>query len=115
MTMRDPAVLAVFALHLSAAELAAVLAGAPILRPYWPPAPCRGSVVGLHAEGTVAGEALLAGVQAAEESGVVRWTFGPVTRYLRPLAHTRSRGMASPMPAAPSGTLTPARDWDSFK
>lgn len=32
--MRDPAVLALYALHLSAAELAAVLAGLPIVRPY---------------------------------------------------------------------------------
>jgi len=85
--MRDPAVLAVFTLHLSAAELAAVLAGASIVRPFWPPQSCRGSVVGLHAEGAVHGEALLAGVQAAEE--------GPGSR----------RAMSSPMPAAPLGTL----------
>ena len=111
--MRDPAVLALYALHLSAAELAAVLAGLPIVRPFWPPVTCRGSVVGMHAEGAVHGEALLAGVQAADCG--CRWSFGPVARYARALPHTRTRGMASPMPAAPIGTLTPARDWDSFK
>lgn len=100
--MRDPAVLAVFALRLSAAELAAVLAGVPIVRPFWPPVTCRGSVVGLHAEGAVHGEALLAGVQAAE--GGCRWSFGPVTRYLRPDAPSHPM-----LPAAPVGTLTPAR------
>jgi hypothetical protein len=113
--MRDPAVLAVYAVHLSPVELDAVLAGASIVRPYWPPVSCRGAVVGLHAAGAVVGEALLAGVQAAEGGGGVRWTFGPVTRYLRALPCARSRGMAAPMPHAPVGTLTLARDWDSFK
>lgn len=104
--MRDPAVLAVFTLHLSAAELAAVLAGASIVRPFWPPQSCRGSVVGLHAEGAVHGEALLAGVQAAEDGPGARWSFGPVTRYARALPHVASRrAMSSPMPAAPLGTL----------
>ena len=61
--MRDPAVLAVFALRVTAAEFAALVSGAPIVRLYWPPVPCRGSVVGLHV-GEVIGEALLSGVVA---------------------------------------------------
>lgn len=110
---RDPAVLAVYALHLTAAELDTVLAGAPIVRPFWPPMTCRGAVVGLHAEGAVVGEALLASA-VADPAGGCRWSFGPATRYHRALPHARSRRMASPMPAAPLGTLTPARDWDAF-
>lgn len=34
--MRDPAVLAVFAVRITAAEHAAILAGRPIVRPFWP-------------------------------------------------------------------------------
>ena len=49
--MRDPAVLAVFALRVTAAEFATLASGAPIVRLYWPPVPCRGSVVGLHVGG----------------------------------------------------------------
>jgi len=113
--VRDPAVLAVFALHLSAAELAAVLGGAPILRPVWPPMQCRGAVVGLHADGAVVGEALLVDATAEQDDPGARWTFGPVTRYARPLTHARTRGMASPMPHAPVGTVTPVRDWDAFE
>ena len=62
--MRDPAVLAVFALRVTVAEFAALASGAPIVRLYWPPVPCRGSVVGLHVGGEVIGEALLSGVVA---------------------------------------------------
>ena len=88
-----------------------ITAGA-IVRPYWPPQQCRGVVVGLHAAGAVHGEALLSGVEAV--GGGARWRFGPVTHYRRGLPHERTRGMASPMPAAPMGTLTVARDWDAF-
>ena len=41
--MRDPAVIAVFALRVTAAELASIEAGLPIARPFWPPQRCRGS------------------------------------------------------------------------
>ena len=75
---------------------------------------CRGAVVGLHAEGAVVGEALLAGF-ASDPEGGCRWSFGPVTRYARLLPYLAiKRAMASPMPAAPLGTLTLARDWDAF-
>jgi len=46
---RDPAVVAVYALHLTAKELAEAEAGRPIRRPYWPPQRCQGVVVGLCA------------------------------------------------------------------
>lgn len=92
--MRDPAVCAVFALHLTGPELAAVLAGAPVFRQTWPPGHCRGAVVGLHADGAVVGEARLGSVASspAGSPAPVAWTFGPVTLY-----------------AAPLGTLTPTR------
>ena len=110
--MRDPAVIAVFALRVTAAELASIEAGLPIARPFWPPQRCRGSVVGLQVAHEVMGEALLASV--ASIAGGASWSFGPVTPYLRRLPHTLGRGMSSPMPEAPRGTLTPARDWDAF-
>ncbi len=110
--MRDPAVLAVFVLCVTAAEFAALASGAPIVRLYWPPVPCRGSVVGLHVGGEVIGEALLSGVVAV--AGGAAWTFGPVTLYARRLPHPPPRGMSSPMPAAPRGTITAARGWDDF-
>ena len=93
--MRDPAVLAVFALHLSAAELTAVLGGAPIVRRFWPPQQCRGAVVGLHAEGAVVGEALLSGFTSDPEGGC-RWSFGPATRYARALPHPLASRRAMP-------------------
>jgi hypothetical protein len=110
--MRDPAVLAVFALRITAAEHARLAAGLPIVRPYWPPQSCRGSVVGLHVAGEVLGEALL--TCAAAPDGGCAWSVGPVTTYARRLPHPAPRGMASPMPAAPMGTLTPARDWGAY-
>ena len=110
---RDPAVLAVHALHLTAAELDAVLAGRPIVRPFWPPMQCRGAVVGLHAEGVVVGEALLASFES-DPAGGCRWSFGPATLYRQTLPLHRSRRMAGLMPAAPVGTLTRPRDWDVF-
>ena len=110
--MRDPAVLAVFALRVTAAEHAAILANLPIVRPFWPPARCRDSVVGLQVGAEVLGEALLVSAVAAD--GGCAWTFGPVTLYRHALSHPVPRGMSSPMPAAPRGTLTPARDWDAY-
>lgn len=110
--MRDPAVLAVFAVRITAAEHAAILAGRPIVRPFWPTVSCRACVVGLHVAGEVLGEALLSSAMSAP--GGCAWTFGPVTTYARPLPHPVPRGTASPMPAAPMGTLTPARDWEAF-
>ena len=110
--MRDPAVLAVFALRITAAEHERIAAGLPIARPFWPPVRCRASVVGLHVTGAVVGEALL--VSAAAADGGAAWTFGSVVLYRRPLPHPVPRGMSSPMPAAPVGTLTSARDWGAF-
>lgn len=110
--MRDPAVLAVFALRITAGERASIEAGAPIVRPFWPPVRCRGSVVGLHVAGAVIGEALL--VSAVSADGGCAWTFGPVALYRLPLPHQEPRGMSSAMPAAPKGTLTVARDWDAY-
>lgn len=49
--MRDPAVHAIYALHLTPSEVAAVREGCPVYRPYWPPVCCRDSVVGLSAGG----------------------------------------------------------------
>lgn len=110
--MRDPAVLAVFAVRITAAEHAAILAGRPIVRPFWPTVSCRACVVGLHVAGEVLGEALLSSAMSAP--GGCAWTFGPVTTYARRLPHPAPRGMSSQMPAAPMGTLTPARDWEAF-
>ena len=75
--MRDAAVLAVFALRITAAEHAAILGGLPIARPFWPPARCRGSVVGLQVGEQVLGEALLMSTTAAD--GGCAWAFGPAT------------------------------------
>ena len=110
--MRDPAVLAVFAVRITAAEFASIEVGQPIARPFWPPGRCRDSVVGLQVGDVVVGEALLGHVAATH--GGALWSFGPVTPYLRRLPHPVGRGMSSPMPAAPHGTLTPAREWSAF-
>jgi len=107
--MRDPAVLALYAVRITVDEHARLAAGLPIVRPFWPPVRCRGSVVGLQVDDEVVGEARLTDVSSV--AGGASWAFGPVTPYLRNLPHTRGRGMSSPMPAAPHGTLTPARDW----
>jgi len=109
--MRDPAVLAVHAVRITAAEHAAIVAGWRILRPFWPPMACRDCVVGLQVGGEVLGEALLTFVAS---DGGCAWMFGPVTLYRHALPHPAPRGMSSPMPAAPVGTLTMARDWDAF-
>jgi hypothetical protein len=108
--MRDPAVLALYVVRVTAEEFASIRAGVPIVRPYWPPGRCRGAVVGLQVGGDVIGEALLAGVTSTR--GGATWAFGVVTPYLRTLPHVFGRGMSSPMPEAPLGTLTPARNWD---
>lgn len=110
--MRDPAVLAIYAVRVTAEEYARILAGAPVARPFWPPQRCRGCVVGLQVGGEVVGEALLGDV--APVAGGASWAFGPVTPYLRSLPHVLGRGMSSPMPCAPCGTLTPVRDWEAF-
>lgn len=104
--MRDPAVQALYALHLRAEELAAVLGGQTLRRPVWPPQRCQGAVVGLCAGGLVVGEARLD--VASHADGGACWSFGPVVGYARPLPHVHGRGMSSPMPAAPLGTLTSA-------
>ena len=101
-----------FAVRITAAEHAAILAGRPIVRPFWPPVSCRVCVVGLQVAGEVLGEALLSSALAAP--GGCAWTFGPVTTYALRLPHPSPRGMASPMPATPMGTLTPARDWEAY-
>lgn len=127
-TARDPAVLALYALHMTAAEVEAVLAGRAIRRPVWPPQRCQGAVVGLcvDALGAVIGEALLERAEAVAgaialglwfiegpRAAQVLWYFGPVTSYRQALPHRRGRGMSSLMPAAPLGTLTQPRpvDW----
>ena len=74
---------------------------------------CRGVVVGLHVEGHVIGEALLTCAADRFASGCA-WSFGPVTPYLARLPLPAPRGMSSPMPAVPVGTLTAVRDWDAF-
>ena len=56
---RDPAVHAVYALHMTPDEVAVVREGCPVYRPFWPPVCCRDSVVGLSAAGEVTGEAHL--------------------------------------------------------
>lgn len=104
---RDPAVVAVHALHLTAEELAEAEAGRPIRRPYWPPQRCQGVVVGLCAGGLVLGEARVDA--ASHPEGGAAWTLGPIARYRRPLQHAHGRGMSSPMPPAPIGTLTDLR------
>ena len=111
--MRDPAVHAVYALHMTPSEVAAVRDGCPVYRPYWPPVCCRDSVVGLSAGGEVTGEArMLSSVHTI--AGVV-WRFAPMTTYRKPLAHKAGRGMFSSLPEAPLGTLTVARDWETYE
>ena len=110
--MRDPAVHAVYALHMTPSEVAAIRAGRPIYRPYWPPVCCRDSVVGLSAAGEVTGEAHL--LSAVHTPDGVAWSFATVTNYRGPLAHKAGRGMSSSLPEAPLGTLTAARDWETY-
>lgn len=108
---RDPAVLALLALHLTPLEFDAAASCGRIRRRFWPPQPCQGAVVGLCASGLVFGEAKLERVES-DEFGVW-WYFGAATLYARALSHPASvgsRAMASPMPEAPAGTLTPARE-----
>ena len=86
------------------------MSGQPFRHGSAAPGRCRGAVVGLQVGGDVLGEALLAGVTSTR--GGAAWAFGAVTPYLRTLPHVLGRGMSSPMPEAPPGTLTPARNWD---
>lgn len=111
--MRDPAVLAIHAVKLTAGEFAALSTGWRILRPFWPPMLCRGVVVGLHVESHVVGEAMLTCAADTLTSGCA-WSLGPVTTYASPIQHPAPRGMSSAMPATPLGTITPARDWGLF-
>lgn len=110
--MRDPAVHAIHALHMTPDEVAAVREGRPIYRSYWPPVYCRDSIVGLSAAGVVTGEARM--LSTARTTAGVEWRFAAMITYRKPLAHTATRGMASSMPEAPMGTLAPARDWDTY-
>ena len=103
---RDPAVRAVFALHVTAAELAAIEAGQPVRRPAWPPQRCQDAVAGLHVDGAVVGEAPLVRAESALGAMVlglwymngaiprdrVLWHFVGFTRYLRPLPTERRPG-----------------------
>ena len=102
--MRDPAVHAVYALHMTPDEVAAIRAGCPVYRPYWPPVCCRDSVVGLSAGGEITGEARMLSTEHTPAG--VAWRFTSMTTYRRPLAHRATRGMSSSMPEAPMGTLT---------
>lgn len=111
--MRDPAVRAIHALHMTPDEVAAVRDGCPVYRPFWPPVCCRDSVVGLSAAGLVMGEARM--LPTIHTTAGVAWRFAAMTAYRKPLTHTATRGMASSMPEAPMGTLTPARDWDTYE
>jgi hypothetical protein len=88
--MRDPAVLAIFAVRVTAEEYASILADAPVVRPFWPPQRCRGCVVGLQVGGEVLGEALLGKV--ASIAGGASWAFGPVMPYLRRLTAVFVKG-----------------------
>lgn len=99
------------ALHLTPEEFDRAVASRIIRRQAWPPKTCEGAMVGLCAGGLVFGEARLELV-TCDEFGVW-WHFGPATLYARPLRHPASvgsRAMASPMPEAPMGTLTPPRE-----
>lgn len=120
--MRDPAVQALYALHVTTDEVHQILAGQPIYRTTWPPQRCQGAVVGLCADGRVIGEAKLVHVVSAPAIALGFWfmnggrpqprtecRFEPVTQYRTPLPHTHGRGMSSPMPEAPMGTLTEGR------
>jgi len=110
---RDHAVRALFALHLAPVEFDHVVASQVIRRKFWPPKTCEGAVVGLCASGLVFGEAQLERVESDRDLGGARWHFGPATLYARALQHPASvgsRAMASPMPAAPAGTLTSPRE-----
>lgn len=109
--MRDPSAVALYALHLTAGEVAAVLGGRPIWRPVWPPQAVQapgGAVVGLSTGGHVVGEATLLRAEPAPQGGAL-WTFGEARLYPRPVPHPeafRSRRALSPMPPVPSGAVT---------
>lgn len=127
---RDPAVRAVFALRVTAAELAAIEAGQPVRRPTWPPRRCQDAIVGLCVDGAVVGEAHLVRAESALGATVlglwymdgaiprdrVLWHFAGFARYLLPLPvepRPGYRRASSLMPPAPLGTLTAPRadDW----
>ena len=110
---RDPAVHAVYALHMTPDEVAVVREGCPVYRPFWPPVQCRGCVVGLSAGGEVTGEARMLSTEHTPAG--VAWRFTSMTTYRQPLAHKATRGMFSSMPEAPMGTLTPARNWETYE
>lgn len=63
--------------------------------------------MGLCAGGLVLGEARVDA--ASHPEGGAAWTLGPIARYRWPLPHAHGRGMSSPMPPAPIGTLTDLR------
>ena len=107
--MRDPAVQALLALTLSPADLAAIEAGEPLERRFWPVQAAQGGVVvGLAVGDRVVGEAPLVRVEPNPRGGA-RWVFGALVRYLVPPPHTpRRRSPWAEMPVCPLGTLTPA-------
>ena len=74
--MRDPAVLAVFVLCVTAAEFAALASGAPIVRLYWPPVPCRGS----EADGTFMAMTFSQSKDFKTRKGAERWLLKMCTR-----------------------------------
>ena len=45
----------------------------------------------------------------------VAWRFAAMKTYKKPLAHKAGRGMSSSMPEVPMGTLTPARNWETYE
>ena len=93
--MRDPAVLAVFAVRITAAEHAAILAGRPIVRPFWPTVSCRACVVGLHVAG-----------RSPRRGPAVECHVGPG----RVRVDVRAGHHLRPTPAAPCAPW----DWEAF-
>lgn len=115
--MRDPACIALVALHLSAAEVQDIFDGRPVRRRVWPPQQVQqpgGVVVGLSADGRVVGEARLARI-IADAAGGVLWLFKEARAYAAPLPHPEavgSRRALSAMPCVPAPAAErPAPMW----
>ena len=73
----------------------------------------RDFIAVLSAGGVVTGEARM--LSTTHTPAGVAWRFTSMTAYKKPLAHKATRGMSSSMPEAPMGTLTPARDWETYE
>lgn len=115
--MRDPACIALVALHLSEDEVRDIFAGRAVRRRVWPPRQVQqpgGVVVGLSTGGRVVGEARLVRAVAGDAGGAL-WLFVEARAYATPLPHPEavgSRRALSAMPCVPAPPVVrPAPMW----